>query len=189
MLSQGVPMLLAGDEIGHSQGGNNNAYAQDNAVTWLDWSRADTALAAFVARLAALRAQNPVLRQRRFLHGAKRGVDGQSDVMWLRANGTPPAPHDWHDPAFRALGVVMRMSAEGMDPSPDAVLIYFNCGGAVPVTLPAGHWTLVLDTTQPELTRAPAPNVLPAHAVLLLRAHHDPATPETTQPEINRGKP
>ncbi|MGL6209524.1 MAG: glycogen debranching protein GlgX, partial [Paracoccaceae bacterium] len=99
MLSQGVPMLLAGDEVGHSQGGNNNAYAQDNAVTWIDWDRGDEAMAAFVARVVAMRAAHPALRQRRFLHGRVRGADGMPDVIWRRADGAHPGPGDWHDPA------------------------------------------------------------------------------------------
>lgn len=166
MLSQGVPMLLAGDEIGHSQGGNNNAYAQDNAVTWLDWARADTAFCAFTARLVALRAAHPVLRQRRFLHGRTRD-DGQPDVVWLHPSGKSPAAPDWHDPAFRALGVVMRMAAEGGDASPGAVLLYFNCGRDVHVTLPPGDWALVLDTTRPEGALFDLPTALPAQSVLM----------------------
>ncbi len=182
MLSQGVPMLLAGDEIGHSQGGNNNAYAQDNEVTWLNWAKADHGLTAFVARLVALRAAHPVLRQRRFLHGRIRDADGLPDVLWLRPDASHPAPQDWHDPAFRAVGVVLRMAAEGLDPAPDAVLIYFNCGGAVPVTLPDGPWELILDTTDPSLVSADPPATLPAHSVLMLRATSIPADP-------TRGKP
>ncbi|MDO9638728.1 MAG: glycogen debranching protein GlgX [Pseudotabrizicola sp.] len=174
MLSQGVPMLLAGDELGHSQGGNNNAYAQDNAVTWLDWSQPDTQLADFIARLTALRRAHPVLRQRRFLHARKRAADGLADVAWRKPDGTSPTPQDWHDPAFRALGVELRMAAEGFDPSVDAVLAYFNCGGAVPLTLPStATWQLVLDSTRPDLTSGPAPDALPAQSVLMFRARPD----------------
>ncbi|WP_267897834.1 glycogen debranching protein GlgX [Pseudotabrizicola alkalilacus] len=171
MLSQGVPMLLAGDELGHSQGGNNNAYAQDNAVTWLDWSDPDPALTDFIARLTALRRAHPVLRQRRFLHARKRAADDLPDVGWRKPDGSAPTPQDWHDPAFRALGVELRMAAEGGDPCCDAVLSYFNCGGAVPLTLPASaRWALVLDTTRPDLTTGPAPAELPAQSVLMFRS-------------------
>ncbi len=171
MVSQGVPMLLAGDEIGHTQGGNNNAYAQDNEVTWLNWAKADHGLAAFVARLVALRQAHPVLRQRRFLHGRPRGVDGAPDVRWLKPDGTVPAPHDWHNPAFRAVGVELRMAAEGGDADAGAVLVYFNCGAAVPLKLPAtAIWERILDTTQPLLARGAAPAELPAQSVLMFRS-------------------
>ncbi|MCU0900165.1 MAG: glycogen debranching protein GlgX [Cypionkella sp.] len=173
-LAQGVPMLLAGDELGHTQGGNNNAYAQDNEVTWLDWAKADTTLVDFVARLAALRRAHPVLRQRRFLHARKRAADGLPDVIWRKPDGSLPSPQDWHDPAFRALGVEIRMAAEGGDSSPDAVMAWFNCGPEVPLVLARPEaWSLVLDTTQPTLAEAPPPRVLPAQSVLMFSARPD----------------
>lgn len=174
-LSQGVPMLLAGDEIGQTQGGNNNAYAQDNETAWLDWTTADTDLLAFVARLIALRKALPVLRQRRFLHARPRPADGLRDVIWRRADGSEPGPRDWHDPAFRCLCVELRMAAEGGDDSAAAVFAVLNCGPDVPLTLPdtAAAWELLLDTTRPELTQRPAPAQAPAHSVLLLRALSD----------------
>ena len=172
MLSQGVPMLLAGDELGQSQGGNNNAYAQDNEVSWLDWAAADRDLTDFVARLIALRKAHPVLRQRRFLHAKARASDGLRDVIWRRADGTEPSPQDWHDPAFRCLCVEVRMAAEGGDPGGEALFAVFNCGPAVALHLPetAPDWVLILDTTRPDLTQAHAPIQAPAHSVLLLRA-------------------
>ncbi|MEF3046695.1 glycogen debranching protein GlgX [Pseudotabrizicola sp. L79] len=171
MLSQGVPMLLAGDEIGHSQGGNNNAYAQDNETTWLDWAKADQGLTAFVARLSQLRRDFPQLRQRRFLHARQRPADGLRDVIWRHADGREPQGHVWHDPAFRALGVELRMAAEGGDPGPGAVLLYFNAGPATPLTLPdTAGWQLVLDTTRPDVTLGPAPKDLPAQSVLMFRS-------------------
>ncbi|WP_295020069.1 glycogen debranching protein GlgX [Tabrizicola sp.] len=170
-LSQGVPMLLAGDEVGHSQGGNNNAYAQDNETSWIDWPRADADLLGFVRRLAALRRSLPILRQRRFLHARPRPSDGVPDVIWRRADGTVPLSEEWHDPAFRCLCVELRMAAEGGDPSHDAVFAVFNCGAEAALHLPetAPAWELMLDTTQPghapsgkasDLTSAPARSVL-----------------------------
>jgi isoamylase len=150
-LSQGTPMLLAGDEVGHSQGGNNNAYAQDNETTWIDWAKADTRLAAFVGRLAALRAAHPVLRQKHFLHGRQRPHDPWPDVIWRRADGASPDPAQWHDPAFRCLGVELRMSSQAAHQG-DTVFAVFNMGAAQPLTLPATEpaWRMVLDSTRPE---------------------------------------
>lgn len=172
MLSQGTPMLLAGDEIGNTQGGNNNAYAQDNAVGWVDWAGADAGLAQFVARLIALRRTHPVLRQRRFLHARKRQADDLPDVIWRRADGAAPRPEDWHDPAFRCLCVEVRMAAEGEEgcggggagaDGAQAIFAVFNAGPAVAVCLPdtASGWRLLLDTTRPDMAPAP-PHSTPA---------------------------
>ena len=169
-LSQGVPMVLAGDELGHSQLGNNNAYAQDNEVSWIDWTRVDHSLEAFVARLTALRRAHPVLRQKRFLHAARRPGDGLPDVIWRRADGKTPASGEWQDPAFRCLCVELRMAAEGPDAG-DVIFAVFNTGGAVPLILPdtAPAWTMVLNTTQPDAPTAlwkPGMN-LPANAIIV----------------------
>ncbi|HEX9859115.1 MAG TPA: glycogen debranching enzyme GlgX, partial [Paracoccaceae bacterium] len=173
MLSQGTPMLLGGDEIGNGQGGNNNAYAQDNATGWVNWAKADMALAAFVARLVALRRDNPVLRQRRFLHARARAADGLPDVIWRRADGAAPRPEDWHDPAFRCLCVELRMAAEGEGTGDEAIFAVFNAGPAVPLVLPdtAPGWRLVLDTTRPEARATPAGRaaVAPAQSVLVFQ--------------------
>ncbi len=181
MLAQGVPMLLAGDEIGHSQNGNNNAYAQDNETTWIDWAAGDRGLLAFVAKLIALRAALPVLRQRRFLHAKPRPGDGLPDVIWRRSDGQEPRPQDWHDPAFRCLGVELRMAAQGGDPAAAAVFAVFNAGPECVLRLPqtAAGWELMLDTTRPFAslpepagpgTRAPAQAVLVFRSVLAGRA-------------------
>lgn len=174
MLAQGVPMILAGDEIGHSQGGNNNAYAQDNATSWIDWSRADLDFLGFVQRLAALRQALPVLRQTRFLHGQARGADGLPDVVWRRADGSQPQSEDWHDPGFRCLCVELRLAAEVQDPASEAVFAVFNSGPVTQLVLPdtAPGWHLLLDTTRPELDPT-APGKIaeaPAQSVLMFRS-------------------
>ncbi|MEO8461684.1 MAG: glycogen debranching protein GlgX, partial [Chloroflexota bacterium] len=97
-LSQGVPMLLAGDEIGRTQGGNNNGYAQDNEVSWLDWEHADLDLLDFVQRLIAFRAEHPALRRRRWF--LDRPIHGEQvhEIEWFAPDGTPMGVEHWHDP-------------------------------------------------------------------------------------------
>ena len=169
-------MILAGDEIGHSQAGNNNAYAQDNETTWIDWAKADDRLSDFVARLAQIRGKHRVLRQRRFLHARKRQADNLPDVIWRRADGQMPEASQWHDPAFRCLGVEVRMTAEApLDH--DAIFAVFNAGPAQVLTLPesAPTWRLILDTTRPEAAEEIATSgmTIPANSVLVFTP--DPA--------------
>lgn len=179
MVSQGTPMILGGDEVGHTQDGNNNAYAQDNETTWIDWAKADASLAAFVGRLVALRKAHPVLRQRRFLHGRKRHSEGLPDVIWRRADGRVPEPAEWHDPAFRCLCVELRMAAEG-PASADVIFAVFNCGPEQALTLPDTEpgWRLLIDTTRPLATESPAMPGLtaPANSVLVFTADPKAAT-------------
>ncbi len=173
MLSQGTPMILSGDEVGHTQGGNNNAYAQDNETTWIDWAKADMGLAAFVGRLIAMRKAHPVLRQRRFLHGRKRSPESLPDVIWRHADGRVPESAEWHDPAFRCLCLELRMAAE-VPFSTDVIFAVFNCGPERALTLPdtAPYWRLIIDTTQPEAPEARATPGLtvPANSVLVFTA-------------------
>ena len=102
LLSLGVPMLLGGDEIGRSQGGNNNAYCQDNDISWFDWSRVDHGLLAFTRQVVALRRAHPVFRRRRFLSG----VD-VADLAWFTPAGDPMTPDSWNDPQARAVTVAL----------------------------------------------------------------------------------
>jgi glycogen operon protein len=152
-LAQGVPMLLAGDELGNSQDGNNNAYAQDNPVGWVSWAGADAEFLAFVARLAALRRAHPVLRQKTFLHGGVRVADGLRDVIWRRADGREPSGEDWHDAGLASIGVELRGDAEGGAAGTAAIFAFLNAGGPLTLHLPptAPGWRLILDTTRPAL--------------------------------------
>jgi len=153
-LSQGTPMLLAGDETGNSQGGNNNAYAQDNPIAWVNWDRPDRELAAFVGWMTRMRRDHPVLRQRLFLHAQARERDGQPDVTWRRADGQPPGNDDWHDPAFRTLCLEIRLASAtpGYAMSDDVLFAIFNSGPAVTVTLPdppvGRRWRRILDSAR-----------------------------------------
>jgi glycogen debranching enzyme GlgX/4-alpha-glucanotransferase len=110
LCSRGTPMLAMGDELGHSQQGNNNAYAQDNTLTWLDWKHADRDLVKYVSALASLRRQHPALRADRWLNGTSNPVTSLSDVSWLRADGTEMTPADWDAVDTRAFVAVF---AEG----------------------------------------------------------------------------
>ncbi len=121
LLSRGTPMISMGDELGRSQRGNNNAYAQDNETTWIDWEDADHSLMQFVASLTRLRKALPVVAARAFLTG-KTGPSGVPDVIWFGANGSPLQGQEWSNPAQRTLG--MMLAAE----DGQKILIWFHAG-------------------------------------------------------------
>jgi glycogen operon protein len=133
MLSQGVPMLLAGDEFGQSQGGNNNAYCQDNETAWLDWANADPDLAAFTGALVALRQELGVGGGR--FAGAPEGPE----MLWRRPDGDEMTAEDWES------GVVLVV--ERAAPAP-RLLVAFNAGDATTLRLPKGRWRRRLDTAR-----------------------------------------
>jgi glycogen operon protein len=155
MLSQGTPMLLAGDELGHSQGGNNNAYAQDNATSWIDWDGADEDLIRFTRRLIAFRKAHPVLRQKLFLHSRERSLDGKEDIFWRRTDGQPMGPSDWQDPNLRVVCVELRTASAtpAYDALEYAIFAVLNAGAAITVTVPEAppgeHWWHEIDTARP----------------------------------------
>jgi glycogen operon protein len=153
LLSHGTPMLTAGDEFGRTQRGNNNAYCQDNAVSWVAWDRRrpeDEALTAFVARCVGLRAAHPAVRSDRFHHGAPVGADGLRDIDWFDADGRLATPETWAAPDLRTFA--LRLAAPTLDADGvDVVAVVIN-GAALPVAvrLPptggGGVWTPMLDT-------------------------------------------
>jgi len=154
-LSQGVPMLLAGDEIGRTQGGNNNAYCQDNEMSWVDWTRATSSrdLLAFTRRLARLRSRHPVFRRRRFF-------EGPADIAWLTPAGEEMSDEDWHAGYAKAVAVFLNGAAiTEPDPRGDPVtdlkfLLLFNAGAdPITFTLPdrlGGNWEIAIDTAEPD---------------------------------------
>ncbi|MFK7745150.1 MAG: glycogen debranching protein GlgX [Roseobacter sp.] len=149
-LSQGTPMILAGDEIAHSQAGNNNAYCQDNPIAWIDWDKGDDDLCAFVEALSCFRRAHPAVRQTRFLHGSTRACDGLPDVEWLDFAGMPL---NWRDPSLPQLCVLYRGSAEAPNHADidDTVLVVINRSPeAAQVVLPAAPkgygWDVSIDT-------------------------------------------
>jgi isoamylase len=152
LLSQGVPMLAHGDEVGRTQLGNNNAYCQDNELTWVDWT--DTpesgALREFVRRLTALRRDHPVFRRRRFL-------SGNGDISWFTTEGGEMTDGDWHTGYAKALTIFLNGDAitepdrRGEPVRDDSFLLLVNASEedltfALPKAL-RGMWTCVLDTT------------------------------------------
>jgi isoamylase len=181
--SAGTPMLLGGDEMNRTQGGNNNAYCQDNAISWVDWERAATpeaqALQAFVARLAALRRVLPTLRPARFLHGVTEVWPGLSDIAWFDQHGQPMTPEAWNEPEARTLALCRAVAdAAGIV---DATLLLLNAdeaGHAFALPPPTLEWRLVLDSDRPEaeerrITEGAVP-VAP-YSVVLLAARLPPA--------------
>lgn len=169
MLSQGTPMLLAGDELGNSQGGNNNAYAQDNPTGWVDWDGADPAFLYFVRRVIAFRRAHPILRQKRFLHSQPREQDGLPDLFWRRADGAPMTPDDWNDPDRRLLAAEMRMASgtPAYAALPGAVFLVFNNGPEAQVRLPDapdGRWRRRLDSARDDDPDLPAQDLEPIAA-------------------------
>ena len=126
--SHGTPMLLAGDEFGRTQFGNNNAYCQDNEVSWLDWKRAETpqaqALAAYVARLAQLRHENPVLRCRHFLHGKDEPAPGIRDIAWFDTHGEIISSESWNNPEKRLFA--LRRASRNDDGTVPILTLFLN---------------------------------------------------------------
>ncbi len=188
LLSQGVPMLLAGDEIGRTQLGNNNAYCQDSALSWLDWTLDDdrSALLAFTQRMIALRARHPVFRRRDFFQG--RPLYGRSvrDIVWLQPDGSEMTDESWTQGHARALAVFL--SGEGLNEVDerghplvdDDFLLLFNAGAhaqafALPDALARRRGEALIDTARvAPAAAAPTPvagaaYTLPAHALALLR--------------------
>jgi isoamylase len=162
-LSLGVPMLLGGDELGRSQGGNNNAYCQDNEISWFDWSldERQERLLAFTRRVIALRQAHPVFRRDEFLAGQEAMGSGLPDVWWFRPDGRRMTRRNWQDGDARALGVFLngreigRQTPEGERVEDDSFLLLLNAHHEpVVFTLPprrfGARWAVELATAEPE---------------------------------------
>ena len=144
LLSHGTPMILAGDEFGHSQDGNNNAYCQDNELAWIRWDKLterDRALTAFVRRVTTLRAEHAIFRRASFRDGCV--------LRWVNPAGGDQQEEHWDDDGLRAIGLLMHTPE--VEQGGDEALILFNAfDGEVVFKLPArvkqGAWSVVLDT-------------------------------------------
>ncbi len=167
-LSRGLPLLQQGDEFGRTQWGNNNAYAQDNEITWLDWKSADRSLIALVSRLSAFRKAHPALTHDQFLTGQLR--HGVRDVIWLHPDGREMTIADWNEAGASVLG--MQLNILG-----DEVLVWFN-RRIDPVTahLPDANWEIGISSDE---ASAPAPTpgqvILPPRSVTALVRSEDAA--------------
>ena len=159
MLSQGIPMLLGGDEIGRTQGGNNNAYCQDNEVSWFDWDHVDLPLLEFARALVQFRHRHPVFRRRRWFQGLPIHNTGLRDIGWFTPTGDEMRDESWNDYSARSLAVFLNgegipsRSARGERVLDDSFLICFNAHDApiefgLPASVAGRAWTVVIDTAK-----------------------------------------
>ncbi len=160
LLSQGVPMLLGGDEFGRTQHGNNNAYCQDNELSWFDWEHIDDGLHAFVARVIRFRREHPVFQRRRWFHGRHVRDTSVSDIGWFKPDGEHMSDQDWQVGFARTVGVFLNGKAiptpdsRGEPIVDDSFYLLLNAHAeALAFTLPTGPWgdlwEKVLDTNEP----------------------------------------
>jgi glycogen operon protein len=195
LLSQGVPMLLHGDEMGRTQGGNNNGYAQDNEITWVDWESADQPLVEFTAALSRLRKEHPTFRRSRFFNGRPVKTEEGApmpDVVWLRPDGSVMQPDDWESGFGRAIGVflngqgIRERDRRGEQISDRHFIVLFNAGGeAVDFRIPditySPEWDVLVDTAGERANTEP---VQPGAAItleaksLMVLCEHDLPEPE-----------
>jgi glycogen operon protein len=193
LLSQGVPMILHGDEMGRTQDGNNNTYAQDSEISWVHWDRMDEPLLEFTASVVRLRKNHPTFRRKRFFTGTSvrvpDGAEGDrlNDIVWLHPDGRPMDAKDWDGDA-RALGMYLNghgihgLGARGGRIIDAHFLLYFNAAGPTEATLPpdeyATGWNVVVDTggtaEEDRFYEAGARLTLAERSVLVLREHSEP---------------
>jgi isoamylase len=181
MASHGTPMLLAGDEFGRTQLGNNNAYCQDNDISWLDWSNSPhgsggadgIALSHFFTRAAALRRAHPTLRSATYLHGQTFPLPSIADIAWFDDRGTLMTPEAWNDPDGRVLVLRRAATVEG---GVEVSLLLVNGGEddrTFNLPAPLLPWRMMLDSAAPEANERPvitASETISRHSVRLLLA-------------------
>jgi glycogen operon protein len=191
LLSQGVPMISHGDELGRTQGGNNNGYCQDNEITWIHWDEADGDLIQFTHAVSELRAAHPVFRRRRFFNGLpvrRRGTEGLPDISWFTPDGSEMSDEDWGSGFGKSVAVFLNgqgipdRDARGQRVTDDSFVLCFNAHDeSIEFTLPPEEfgkvWTPVIDTTiatgnagDEEQVAAAATVKVDARSVLVLHA-------------------
>jgi len=186
LLSQGVPMILHGDELGRTQQGNNNGYCQDSPLTWIDWEQEDTALIEFTASVARLRRHHPTFRRRRFFDGRpgdRAADDPLPDIVWLTPGGEAMTAADWGSGFGRSVGVFLNgkgirsVNARGQRVIDDSFLLLFSAHDeSLEFTLPAEEyspsWLTVIDTAglpeELEPIKAGEPVTVQAKSVVVL---------------------
>jgi isoamylase len=157
LLSQGIPMILGGDELGRTQGGNNNAYCQDNEISWFDWESADGALLEFTRRVVHVMRTHPVFQRRRWFQGRQLRGAGVLDIVWFRFDGQEMSEQDWHAGFIKSFAVFLNgdalrdTDADGNRLRDDSFLLVFNAHhGSLPFTIPprsfGEQWSVVIDT-------------------------------------------
>ncbi len=171
LLARGTPMFCMGSETGHSQGGNNNAYAQDNAISWIDWSKADASLVDFTAGLIALRKNRRVLHDDHFLTGQAQDDSGIPDVAWLSPSGAPLREQDWNRPDAHALQIALYAAADEERPS-ERILIAVNASRepqpfVTPTPRDDHEWRLELST----VGSLEFDGMAPARSIIVLAEH------------------
>ncbi len=191
LLSQGVPMLLHGDEAGRTQDGNNNTYAQDSEISWMHWDDVDEPLVQFTASVSRLRRDHPTFRRKRFFTGTTvrtESGDGErlNDIVWLHPAGHPFEDGDWTAPDARSIGMYLNghgipgLDARGGEIVDDHFLLYFNAAAEdILLTLPpeeyAAAWDVEIDTAGTERSGHPlaagSSSTLGGRSVLVLREH------------------
>lgn len=194
LLSQGVPMMLHGDELGRTQHGNNNTYAQDSELSWMHWDDADQPLIEFTAAVAKLRREHPMFRRSRFFDGrpVRRGeTEPLPDLVWLGTHGEAMQPEDWDKKLARTVGVffngngIRERDARGQRVTDVNFLIYFNADEAdVEFTLPSEEfspqWEIVIDTAGEGVDDVPRPagaqQPVAARSLVVMRAWTQAAT-------------
>jgi isoamylase len=182
LLSQGVPMILGGDEIGRTQRGNNNAYCQDNEISWFDWEHVDERFLEFVRRLVRLRREHPVFRRRRWFMGRSIRGGEPRDIAWFRPDGAEMSDRDWTNGFARSLGIFLNgdeiaaPDPTGRRPRDDSFFLLVNAHDQrLRFTLPRGpygrRWMRVLDTGEalPRFYRAGGQVPVSDRTLVLLR--------------------
>ncbi|WP_240630599.1 glycogen debranching protein GlgX [Mycolicibacterium sp. GF69] len=192
LLSQGVPMIAHGDELGRTQQGNNNVYCQDNELSWIDWDNPDTDLMEFTRTVSALRAAHPVFRRRRFFSGRpvrRRGGDGLPDIAWFAPDGSEMSDEDWETGYAKSIAVYLNgngipdLDVRGQRITDDSFVLCFNAHyEPIDFTMPeqkfGDSWVAVIDTAadgEDDATPVAAAQkvTVPARAVVVLQAATD----------------